>query len=218
MKKFLFAALMLLALPNASQAQNLGNILGKVASAVTSNSSSSSDSSLGSSLLGNIVGNLLGTSKVSKSSLAGTWVYSKPAIVFESSNIAGKLAGTAIESKAEKQLSSILTKAGFKKGKVTITFDKDGNYSANVAGKTLTGTYKLDGSTLILSKGNIQTLKTNVSISGSELQLAMDADKLSTVVNGAVKVASSMSSTISTLSKLLGSTDGMKVGMKFSKQ
>lgn len=218
MKKFLFAALVLLVVPCAGQAQNIGNILGKVASAVTGNSSSSSESSSTSSLLGNIVGNLLGTSKVSKSSLAGTWVYSKPAIVFESSNIAGKLAGSAIESKAEKQLSSVLTKAGFKKGKVTLTFDKDGNYTAKIGTKTLTGTYTLDGSTLSLTRSGIKTVKMNVSISSGELQLAMDADKLSTVVNGVVKVASSLSSTIKTLSSIMGSTDGMKLGMKFEKQ
>lgn len=218
MKKALLAALVLLATPAALSAQSLGDILKKASSAVTSSSTTTSSSSTASSLLGGLVTNLLGTSKVSKSNLVGTWDYTEPAIVFESSNIAGKLAGTALEKKAEKQLSSVLTTAGFTKGKVKLTFASDGTFTAALSGRTIEGTYKVSGSTISFSKTGLSTVKANASISGSTLQLAIDADKLSTVLNAATKVASSMSSTVSTLSSLLGSSDGMQLGMKFTKE
>lgn len=212
------AALMLLTFTGAAEAQNIGSILGKVASAVTSGSSSDDTSTTGSGLLGNLVGNLLGTSKVSKSKLIGTWSYTEPAVVFESSNIAGKIAGTAIETKVEKQISSVFKKAGFTKGKVKMTFDNSGNYTAQVSGKSITGTYELSGSTLTLYKGGVKTLKANVSLSGGKLQIAFEADQLSGVLNGVVKVASSLSTTVKTLSGLMGSVDGMHIGMKFEKE
>ena len=117
-----FIAVVLFMAPQESSAQSLLQKLGGAVSSLTSSGSSSSSTS------GNLVqtvANLLGTIALHSDSLQGTWVYSQPCVAFESENVLTSLGGVAASAKVESTLKSLLQKAGFTEGKVTLTFNAD---------------------------------------------------------------------------------------------
>ena len=117
-----FIAVVLFMAPQESSAQSLLQKLGGAVSSLTSSGGSSSSTS------GNLVqtvANLLGTIALQSDSLQGTWVYSQPCVAFESENVLTSLGGVAASAKVESTLKSLLQKAGFTEGKVTLTFNAD---------------------------------------------------------------------------------------------
>lgn len=124
------------------------------------NTSSSSSSNSGTSVLGSILGaatngetlgnvlsSVIGLNKVSASQLVGTWHYYGPGCAFTSDNAlataGGEVAATEIKSKLKTQYS----KLGLSRSNTNITFDKSGNFSALVDGKSWKGTYTFNEST-----------------------------------------------------------------------
>ena len=191
-----------------------GSLLGSVLGGVLGTSSSSSTS--GSSLLSALT-TIFDNSKVATADkLVGSWEYTEPAVVFESSNalknIGGKVASAAVEKKLQKQLE----KFGIKKGKMKMTFDKNGNFTQTIGTKNLSGTFTTSGKNVVLTyTGGIKQLVGTTQLDGNSLLIVMDASKL-------LKYAGTIgsltgSSTLSTLSSLLGSYDGMEVGLKLEK-
>lgn len=222
MRKLLFkSALMCAMLVSAMQANaqiNLGNILkGVVSGSTGSNSSTDSSTDSKSSLLSSLT-SIFSSSKVAtKDKIIGTWVYDEPAVVLESSNalknIGGKLATATIESKLKTQLE----KYGFKQGMVTMTFDKDGNFTQTMKGKTLKGTYTLDDKSVVLKYGGkVSQVVGTTQIDGNDLLIVMDASKLLKYVNVIGKV--SQNSTLKTASSLISSMDGLECGLKLTKK
>jgi len=197
---------------------SLGNILKGVVSGSTS-SNDTSDSSTDSK--GNLLSSLtsiFSSSKVAtKDKIIGTWVYDEPAVVMESSNalknIGGKLVTTTIENKLKTQLE----KYGFKQGMVTMTFDKDGNFTQTMKGKTLKGTYTLDDKSVVLKYGGkVSQVVGTTQIDGNDLLIVMDASKLLKYVSVIGKV--SQNSTLKTASSLISSMDGLECGLKLTKK
>lgn len=208
--KVALATVVAFLLPTVSNAQ-LSDLLKSAASKVTSSSSTSST-------VTDVITSLLGTSKVSESSLVGTWTYKEPCIAAESDNLLGKATAAAAASKAQQQLSTVLTKAGIKAGTMKITFEKGGSAKVVVGSKTVAATYKVDGSNLTLTFTKLKKSVTmNCKLSAGKLQLAMKADKLLTLVNAVSSTAAAASSSLSTLSTLLKSVDGLYVGLQFTK-
>lgn len=206
------AVLCLLLAPAAAGAQSLGDLV----KSVTGNGSSSSSST--SSVLGNVVNSVLGTQKVSAEALVGTWSYTEPAVVLESDNVLNKLGGSVATSQLENKMQTTLNKYGFTKGKVKLTFAEDGTFTCATATRKIKGTYTVDGSNLVLKKTGMTTgVKTNVNLSGGTLQLAVEADKVLTLMNTVGGVAAKANSSLSTVTTLLKNYDGMQMGMKFAK-
>lgn len=205
------AAIVAFSMPTDSNAQSLLGSLKNVASQAASKAT-------GSSVVGDIVSNLLGTGKVSEKSLVGTWSYSEPCLVAESENILSGVAATAAASKAKTYMEQGLTKAGFTKGKVKVTFDEKKNVTIVVGSKTVKGTYAINGTDLtikfLLTKKQVTM---NCKLDGGNLQLAMKADRLLTLINNVAASASSASQTLGTVSTLLKSVNGLYVGLEFSK-
>ncbi|MDY5329075.1 MAG: DUF4923 family protein, partial [Bacteroidaceae bacterium] len=169
----------------------------------------------GSSLLGSVLGNLLGTT-TSESSLVGTWTYAAPKVVFESENILAKLGGAAVSSKVESTLSTYLQKIGLKAGKSQLTLKEDNTCTFNYHGKTVSGTYTYDSSsTKMTIQGalGVSSMTCTVTVSGNELYMLFDADKLLSVMTG---LGSTVSST-STISSLLKNYNGLKLGWTMKK-
>lgn len=222
MKKLLFksallCAMMALTTPVSAQL-NLGNILkGVVSGSTGSDSSSSSSSDSKGGLLSGLT-SIFSSSKVAtKDKIIGTWVYDEPAVVMESSNalknIGGKVVTAAIESKLDQQLQ----KYGFTKGMVTMTFDKDGNFTQTMKGKTLKGTYTIEDKSVVLKYGGkVSQVVGTTQIDGNSLLIVMDASKLLKYVNIIGKV--SQNSTLKTASSLIGSMDGLECGLKLTKK
>lgn len=197
----------------SSSSTGLGSVLGGILGAATGSSSSGSTAG---SIISGLTSIFDANKQASASDLAGTWTYTEPAVVFTSENalknIGGKLASSAIEKKLQTQFS----KFGIKKGAMKMTFDKDGNFTQTVAGKTLSGTYAIKKKQVVLSyAGQVQQFIGTTQVDGNDLLIVMDASKLLKYASAISKLTGS--STLSTLGSLLGSMDGMQVGLKLNK-
>jgi hypothetical protein len=197
-----------------SSENNSGNIIGGIISAVAGAATGSSNE--GSSILSGLSTIFNSALGATKDRIVGTWTYTEPAVVFSSSNvlknIGGKVASSAIESKLEQQFE----KAGIKKGAMKMTFDKDGNFTQTIGSKTMSGTYTVKDSKVTLSyAGGIKQLVGTTQLDGNDLLIVMDASKLLKYANviGSLTGNTAMKS----LGSLLGSYEGMEVGMKLNK-
>lgn len=159
---------------------------------------------------------LLGKDKVTAEDLVGTWTYSEPVLVLESDQVLGKIGGAVMAQTAEKKLSSVMEKIGVKPGVVKMTFNSDGTYTCELNGHTIRGTYEVQDATLTLKKLNFTALSANVKKTGNSLQLAVQADKLMTLVSSLTSIVPE-DGMLSTVTSLFKSYDGMQVGVKFEK-
>lgn len=193
-----------------------GSLFGTILGGLTGSSSSSSSSSGVGGLISSLTSIFDASKTATADQLVGTWKYTEPAIVFESDNalqnIGGKVASATIEKKLQQQFS----KYGIKKGAMKMTFDKDGNFTQTIGSKTLSGTYTVSGKEVKLTyTGGISQLVGTTQVSGSSLLIVMKADKLLKYAGTLGKLTGN--STVSTLSSLLGSYDGMEIGLRLEK-
>lgn len=224
MKKFIIKGALLCAVLIISSEANaqidFGNLLKNVVSGVkektetvTSSTSENNKGSLISALT-----SVFSSSKIAtEDKIIGTWVYEEPAIVLTSDNtlknIGGKLAASTIEDKLKTKLEGF----GLKKGCITMTFDKSGNFTQTVIGKKLSGTYTIQDKNIILKYGDkISQIIGTTQLDGDNLLIVMDASKLLSYVNVLGNI--SQNSTLKTATSLLGSMDGLECGLKLTKQ
>lgn len=228
----MIAAAMLFATSVNADAQ-LSSVLGKVLGG-SSSSSSSTPSSSSSSKLGSVASSALssltsGNSTLStlagvisskliptSSQIVGTWAYQEPAIMFTSSNTLKSLASSAVSKSIEKKLQTYLTKIGISKGNLTIVFDEDKNFYIKKSSKQIaSGTYTVNSSDITLTfKGKSTPCKVTPQLDNGTLVIVMDASKLKTFFQN----LSSNVSQLSTITSLLKQVDGMKIGIRLSKQ
>lgn len=204
---------------NANAQLDLGNILGTVISGATSSSSSSSSSSSTGSvtdLISNLTSVFSSSKQASTNNLVGTWEYSEPAIVFTSDNLLAKTASKIAANKLESKLQTTLSKYGIKQGSMSITFNEDGTFTESLAGKTLSGTWKISNKKLALTYGGIKTVNITTQLDGSNLQIVTDASKLLSLTKSLG--AKSSNSTISTVTSLMKSVNGMQAGLTLVKK
>ena len=184
------------------------NILGGILSGIAGGSGSSVASALST---------IFDKNKVATADeLVGTWKYTEPAVVFESNNALKNIGGKVASAAIEKKLQSEFSKFGIRKGQMKMTFDKDGNFTQTLGKQTLTGTYTTSGKQVVLTYSTgLKQLVGTTQLDGNDLLIVMDVSKL-------LKYAGSLgqltgNSTISSLGSLLGSYDGMEVGLKLEK-
>ena len=184
------------------------NILGGILSGIAGGSGSSVASALST---------IFDKNKVATADeLVGIWTYTEPAVVFESNNALKNIGGKVASAAIEKKLQSEFSKFGIKKGQMKMTFDKDGNFNQTLGRQTLTGTYTTSGKQVVLTYSTgLKQLVGTTQLDGNDLLIVMDVSKL-------LKYAGSLgqltgNSTISSLGSLLGSYDGMEVGLKLEK-
>lgn len=188
--------------------------LGKIVSAVTNNSN------VGNAIT-NIADNLLGKADVSNNSVVGTWVYASPCLAMESENVLANMGGAAVAAPMEKKLGTMLEKVGMKPGQVKLVFNADSTMTAQAGNSTpIQLKWSVEGNTLIVTKGTLHpiTAKCNIKMTTSGMQLAIESKKLMTLLNTICSTAANYSSTIGTVSSLLGNYQGVQIGMKFNKQ
>ncbi|WP_051220271.1 lipocalin-like domain-containing protein [Prevotella sp. AGR2160] len=148
--------------------------------------------------------------------LAGTWSYTEPAVVFSDDNVLKEMAGKIASASIESKLAQEYEKFGIKKGAMKMTFDKDGNFTQTIGGKTISGTYKINGQNVTLSYlGGLKQLVGTTQLDGNDLLIVVDATKaLSTLkVLGAL----TGNSVANTVGNLVGSYKGLKIGVKLDK-
>ena len=197
---------------NAQLSNVLKSVAGTAISKATGNSTAGDVAS-------DLIGNLLGTSKVSEKSLVGTWSYNQPCVAFESEDVLTTLGSSMVSKKVESTMQKGLTKVGFNSGKVVMTLKEDKTGTIEFNGKNIIVNWAVDGSDLkltfpIVDKG----VTMNAKLTGSELQLAMKADKLLTLLNTITEKTSMVNSSLGTLNTLTKNVKGMYMGLKFTKK
>ena len=208
--KSILAAIIMLATPSAANAQ-FADILNAAKQALGNNSTAGT--------ITDAVVNLLGTEKLTQSKLIGTWTYDEPCVVLDSEGTFNKIGGSVMSSKIEGALTMGLTKAGIKPGMLSVTFKKDNTFTFVSAKRTFPGTYKIEGSDIILTFTRTnKTVDVNTKIVAGELQMAMDATKMLTIVNNITSRASAYSAQLKTISSILNNYNGLHLGMKYKKK
>jgi len=183
----------------------LSDVLSKVVGSATSGNSTLS------TLTGVISSKLIPTEK----QIIGTWSYQEPAVMFTSDNALKSTAGTLASASIEKKLQTYFSKVGIKKGNLTITFDEQKNFSIKKGTKSVrTGTYAISGSTVTLTfKGKTKPCRITPQLDNGSLVMVMDATSLKNFMSGIASYVSSLS----TVTSVLNAYDGMKVGIRLSK-
>lgn len=218
MRKFRSIAIMsILALCCNAQNVSAQSFLDKLGSTLSSLSGKQENSTV--SKITDIASQLLGTGAVNANSLQGTWSYEKPCIAFESENVLASLGGVAASTKLENSLNNILNKVGFSSGKIDLTLNADSTGCITLGGKNTEFKWSIKESDLALTFPLTQkTVQMNAKISGGNLRLAMNADKLLTIINTVSEKASSINSTASSINAMIKNVKGMYVGLKFTKK
>jgi hypothetical protein len=183
----------------------LSDVLSKVVGSATSGNSTLS------TLTGVISSKLIPTEK----QIIGTWSYQEPAVMFTSDNALKSTAGTLASASIEKKLQTYFSNVGIKKGNLTITFDEQKNFSIKKGTKSVrTGTYAISGSTVTLTfKGKTKPCRITPQLDNGSLVMVMDATSLKNFMSGIASYVSSLS----TVTSVLNAYDGMKVGIRLSK-
>lgn len=195
--------------------QKTGSLTGAAGSLLGTLSNGNGLGSLTENAASTIKGWLTGTTAPTAAQLTGNWVYSEPAVKLESDNLLAQAGGTLIQNTAESKIKEQLEKFGFTSGTVTLTFNADSTYKCQMGNIPQSGQYSLNVNKMQL-KSLLMTVDATATISGNNLQLAVDADKILKLLESMGSLAS-QSTTISTLTKLLESYDGLQIGMKFTK-
>lgn len=211
----LILSVVLIASAGANAQTSLGDILNKVKTSVASKDESTVGGNGG--LISALTGVFSKDKVATKDKIIGTWIYEEPAVVFKSDNMLKKAGGKVVSSLIEKKLQASLEKYGFKKGIVSIAFDKNGNFVQKIQGKSLKGTYTIDGKNIVLKyAGKVSQFVGTTQIDGGRLLIVMDASKLLKYVNALGQYANN--SKLKAATSLLGSMDGMECGLMLKKQ
>ena len=200
---------------------DLKDLLNKGAAADSASSSSqadtTSDKGLGS--LGSLLGNILGTGNIEVKDLVGTWDYSSPAVTFKSDNLLKKAGEAAASTVIEQKLKEYYKKAGI--DGMTLTIEADSTFTMKLKRITVSGTIEktADGNFQfnfrIGKKIPIGSMAAYISKAGNTVDITFDVSKLIVLVD---KIATfSGNSTLTGISKLLNSYDGLCAGFTLRK-
>lgn len=208
MKK-LFVILAAVALNCGIANAQLNNIINKATSAA---SSAVKGNSTMESLVGVISSKLIPNSQ----QIVGTWVYQEPAIMFTSSNSLKQYASSAVTKSIEQKMQSYLAKVGFTKGKSSITFNADKSFVVKYGTKSVKkGTYTLNNNEVVLTfTGKKTPSKVIPQLDNGSLIIVMDATKFKTFMENIGAQVSQLSTVTSALKQM----DGMKIGIRCTKQ
>lgn len=183
--------------------------------------------------LGNILNNVLGgnnstsdvvsgltsifssSKQATEKTIIGTWVYEEPAIVLQSDNVLTSAAAKLAAKKAETKLQEQLNKIGIKKGALTLTFNSDGTFSETFGSKSVSGTWSIKNSKLIM-KHTVRSTTLTTQVSGKELMFVTDASQLLKLFQ--TLGSNSTNSSVSTVTSLMKNVKGMQCGITLVKK
>lgn len=207
MRKNYFALLFLLSLI-------LTGCGGTTKSLLSSNNNSGNSSA---DILGNIIGSV--TNRTNENTILGTWEYQEPAVQMESGNIIASAASGLANKQIESKLESYYKTIGITKGSFTITFNSDKSCNYTIKGKESSGTYEYDSSTnkiSIKSNGFLSLPSAYAKVSGQSLELTFETTSLLNMAQGVA--SASGNTTLSAISTLSKTYNGMKTGFNFKKK
>jgi len=144
--------------------------------------------------------------KAEADSLVGTWVYAEPAVYATKGNLLMKLAENATANQLEKLLDNYIQKSNITPENTSITFNQNGTFVRQVAGREAQGVWLVNGEKLILGIGNVMTADITTHQDGEKLMLLIDVDKLMSAMKllGAMKDTKTNNALIKLTKKIPG--------------
>ncbi len=102
---------------------------------------------------------------------------------------------------------------------IVFTINSDGTYTSSLKKYTTKGTYTFDetNKTITFKTSSGRSFTTYVVVTGSTMNMLVKADKLIDILKVISNSASSLSSSASVVSSVLGKYNGMKVGFALKK-
>ena len=171
---------------------------------------------LNSSAVKNAVTSVTGGKAVTFENLQGTWMYVNPALQLEGDNALKNVAGSLAATEAEKKMKEYCAKVGIVEGVFNYVFNSDSTFTSALKRGSLKGTYSV---TLRYTVGNkkltVSTLTAHVVLSGNELTLLFNADKLLKFLSTVSSISSN--TTLKAINKLASEYDGMMLGFDLKK-
>lgn len=203
----------------AVPAQSLKDILSGIGKSVSGTDSTSSGETGGLGALGSFLGNALASKNFSVDDLVGSWCYSSPAVSFQSDNALKKIGGAGAATALESKLAPYYTKLRLDKS--TLTVAEDHTFEMRLGLATLKGSIeKNDEGELVFSfsafgKINLGKVNAHATKAGNTVNITFDATRMIQILT---KVAGALNnSTLSSLSTLINSYDGIYLGFKMKK-
>ena len=196
-----------------------GSVVAGVLGGLLGGGTTTGSSSTGSSIINGILNNVIGSATFSQADLcAHTWKYSKPGCAFTSENLLAKAGGEIAASKIEENLSKYYSKFGFSKSNTYFTFKTDGTFAAKIDGKSWNGTYTFDEKThAIQLKGLLLSASGFATRTANGISLLFEQKKLLTLVKTLSKLNLTGSTTMSAVSSIVDSYDGVRIGFEMTK-
>ena len=178
---------------------------------------------LNSSAVKNAVTSVTGGKAVTFENLQGTWMYVNPALQLEGDNALKNVAGSLAATEAEKKMKEYCAKVGIVEGVFNYVFNSDSTFTSALKRGSLKGTYSVNPEdktvTLRYMVGNkkltVSTLTAHVVLSGNELTLLFNADKLLKFLSTVSSISSN--TTLKAINKLASEYDGMMLGFDLKK-
>ncbi len=165
-----------------------------------------------------------GGKKLSVENLQGTWTYVRPALRLEGDNTLKNIAAGVASAEAEKKMKEYCAKVGIVEGIFNYSFQADSTFTSALKKGSLQGTYSFDADRKTLSlhyalgknrKLTLTTLTAEVVLTGSELTLLFNANKLLRFLSLVSSVSGS--ATLQAIQKLADQYEGMQLGFDLEK-
>lgn len=170
-----------------------------------------------------IAGSVVEQLDVLPKNIEGTWEYAGTAVKFTGDNILTTAASQIASGQIETRLDEYLQIVGIREGAFSYTFNADSTFTTSFNKMDFPGRYTFseEANTIELDYGKNEklrgiTLKTQVSVRLTSMELLFNADKLLDFIN---KISSSAgNSKLSMLNALTSQYDGLKIGFELTRK
>lgn len=169
------------------------------------------------SILTGVAKAVVGDKATTSSSVIGTWKYVGPQCQFESENLLAKAGGEVAAKEVEEKMQTVYDRIGM--SGCEYTFNEDGTYSYTLKKRTMSGTYTFDDKEKTITMKGKLGVKTvaHVTVTGNDMSLVFNADKLMSVLKTITGTVSKVNSTAATINSVAGSYDGLMLGFDLKK-
>ena len=156
--------------------------------------------------------------KVSQQMLIGTWKYSQPGCAFTSEKLLAQAGGEIVATNVKNKLQPTYQKVGITSSNTQVTFNQDGTFSAKIAGKAWSGTYKYDTSTCkITMSGLLLNVNCYAKLNVNGIALLFEGKKLLTMIQTLSALGGGQNATLNTIGDVASSYNGLRVGFDMTK-
>ncbi len=161
--------------------------------------------------IGNVITSVIGLDKVIQQQIQGTWKYKGPGCAFSSEQTLAKAGGEIAAVQVEEKLKPYYDNLKIMADNTWFTFNEDKSFKAQVAGKSVSGTYTLN------EKDGQITLKTLLfSINGyakrevGGISILFESKKLLTIFQAIAAISGNQA--LEGIGEISKNYDGVRIG------